>query len=499
MKITIITPNIVTQKGDFFGTGIPYIPFTATYLAAYLIQNGHDAIIIDSFGEAPMNIRNSGMFFYQGLSPKEIKNKIPSDTDIIVISAERVVAHQSIMQLLKLFKRFELPIIVVENSQAVSAYSVQELAKILLDLGAKFIIAGEPEYRTKELIDCIKRSKDPTHIDGLIFKKGNKMAVNKVKSFIEDLDELPFPAWHLLPMKNYWSLGYAHAPLSSEKYLPILTSRGCPYNCRFCVIPTTNQNRWRPRSPTNVVTEIQYFHDKMQVKEFHLEDLNPTVDQERIVNMCCEIIKRKLDVIWKIGSGTKLDAHFTKETISLMARSGCKYISFSPESGSKELLSKIGKPFNYNRALRLVRHMNRLGIITQACFVLGFPGEKAEDLAMTKGYIKKLTKSGIDEIALFIFSPVPGSYFYTHIKKRFIKINSLTFSPIWRKDFKQLNSFRTKTYFSFFIWKLMHHPLKIFRQVYALITRNFVTKMEMTFFRLIKIRTRYLLSRIHRT
>ena len=106
----------------------------------------------------------------------------------------------------------------------------------------------------------------------------------------------------LFPLENYWDLGYAHAPLTGKKYLPLLTSRGCPYPCGFCVVPSTNQRRWRFRSAENVVSEMQFFFNKYGVSEFHLEDLNPTIQKQRMKDISSEIISRNLILTWKIGS-----------------------------------------------------------------------------------------------------------------------------------------------------------------------------------------------------
>ena len=108
---------------------------------------------------------------------------------------------------------------------------------------------------------------------------------------------LDFPAWEDFPLKNYWELGYSHGPLSNKKYLPMLTSRGCPYPCNFCVIPKTNERKWRSRTPKNVLDEIKFWQKKLGVKEFHFEDLNPTVNDKRTKEFCNLIIKQNINVI----------------------------------------------------------------------------------------------------------------------------------------------------------------------------------------------------------
>ena len=110
------------------------------------------------------------------------------------------------------------------------------------------------------------------------------------------MDSLPLPDWSQIPLKNYWNLKYAHGPFSSKKYISILTSRGCPYPCKFCVVPETNNRRWRHKSSKRVVDEMEHYIKKYNIKEFHFEDLNPTVNETRTIELCNEIIKRNLNI-----------------------------------------------------------------------------------------------------------------------------------------------------------------------------------------------------------
>ena len=289
-----------------------------------------------------------------------------------------------------------------------------------------------------------------SQIPGIIFQDENNDEIfNESRSYISDIDNLGFPPWDLFNLENYWSLDYAHGPLTSNKYLPLLTSRGCPYPCTFCVVPETNEKKWRARSATNVVDEIEWCVKSFGVYEYHLEDLNPTINKRRIKEISKEIIKRKLKISWKIASGTKAET-MDKETIVWMALSGCTYISISPESGSNNIMEKIGKPFPHEKVLNLVSIMHKCGISTQACFVLGYPGETDEDLSKTKAYIKKLVQSGISEIALFILTTVPGSIVYLNLKEfRPPDPSNMTFTPKWRKDIEKYERVRNNFYFYF--------------------------------------------------
>jgi radical SAM superfamily enzyme YgiQ (UPF0313 family) len=122
--------------------------------------------------------------------------------------------------------------------------------------------------------------------------------------------------------------------------------------------------------------------------------------------------------------------------------------------------------------------MNRVGIRSQACFVLGFPGEEDEDRKLTRDLIKDLARNGIDEIAIFIIAPVPGSEIFKDFHG-YKSLSELTFTPTWRDDYEMLNRLRIRLYLRFVLWKLRYYPLKIFRQGINFLMRRFETKMEM--------------------
>ncbi|MBF0626490.1 MAG: B12-binding domain-containing radical SAM protein, partial [Magnetococcales bacterium] len=295
---------------------------------------------------------------------------------------------------------------------------------------------------------------------------------------IDDLDGLPFPAWDLFPLENYWSLGFGHGPLTGRRYLPLLTSRGCPYPCAFCVIPATNGRRWRARSGASVALEMASMGDRFGVAEFHLEDVNPTVNDRRTREMCQAILERDLRVTWKLAAGTKVESIRDGETIALMARAGCRYISISPETGAPELLKTMGKPFKRDHAAGIVAAMNRHGIRSQACFVLGFPGEGDAQRRATWNMVEDLTRMGVDEIALFIITPVPGSAIFAGYSG-YGSLSDLNFTPSWREDYRLLVDFRLALYKRFLWWKLRYHPWKLLRQCGNFLIGRFETKMEM--------------------
>lgn len=481
--IVLINPNLVVQRNDPFTTGIVYMPIGLAYFAASLQQTVFSFKVIDAYGERPYQARRSGKFLHIGLTYSEIIEKIPPDTKIVYVYAINLTNHLSTVGIINKIRRVypEIPIVVLENPHAVTAYALHYVRHYFYDAGAHFVLTGESELNGVRLTQLLLKSASKEDL-AQVKRLGSSDFNNPSNCMIDDLDRIPFPAWDHFPLQNYWNLRFAHGPMSTERYLPLLTSRGCPYSCRFCVAPATSNNRWRFRSAQNVVDEIEYFVHKYNVYEFHIEDINPTVSDQRIRDICKEISKRRLNIIWKIVSGTKAETIRNAETIELMADAGCRYISISPETGSPRLLKMMNKPFNLRHAGRLVKKMSQIGIHSQACFVLGFPGEKKQDLRMTWNLVKDLTRQGVDEIALFIITPVPGSDLFKEYNE-YSDLSELSFSPTWRHDYNRLNRFRLNLYAHFLLWKLRYQPLKFLTHPIHFAKRRFEEKMEMVPYR----------------
>lgn len=482
-KIILINPNLVFQRNDPFTTGIVYMPIGLAYVTAALREAGFPVKVIDAFAEKPRQSRRNGEFTILGLSEKEVLGRISDDANIVFIFAINLTNHIASENLVRAIKRQQpdLPVVILENTQAVTAYALEYVRDVFFDAGVDYVLTGEAERQAVVLARVIDGQNPLDELDQLT-GLGSPSFFNPPEHFIQDLDSLPLPAWDLFPLENYWNLRFAHGPQHDNRYLPLLTSRGCPYPCLFCVVPATNQQNWRARSAINVVDEIEHHVNNFGVHEFHIEDLDPTISDTRIREIANEIIRRELKISWKIVAGTKIETIRSEETLDLMAQSGCRYISISPETGSPRVLKLMRKPFNLDHAVRMVRRMNQLDIHSQACFVLGFPGETAEDLKMTWNLVHDLTRKGVDEIALFIITPVPGSAIYEEFQG-YKSLSELNFTPTWRMDYQYLSKFRLKLYVCFLFWKIWYHPLKVFLQTLNFLRRRFETKMEMVPYR----------------
>lgn len=482
---TLINPPISGQEGDPH-TGIPFMPFILAYLAAVLDRAGVRVDVIDAFGLAPRESYRFSTKVTTGLTPQEIVERLDPSTDRVFLYARAVQDHDLIIDVARRI-RIRLPrvsLIVVENSQAVTSFSLRFSLDDLFP-HIDYAILGECEETALALLGALERGESVANLSGLAFRddaSDQGFTTNEREFGGVDLDDLPPPMWELFPLENYWSLKIGHGPVS-DRYLAVLSSRGCPYPCTFCVVPDMTGRHWHGKAPVPFVDELEALVERHGVTEFHFEDVNSTVAKKRMIAICEEIQRRRLEISWKLVSGIKIET-IDEATLTHMADAGCRYLSFSPESGSPRVLKMMKKSFDHEKALRLARVMAELGIHSQACFVLGYPGESEDDRRMTEAFVRELVRNGLEEIALFIFTPVPGSEAFGLIDG-YRSYAELSFSPAWRSDYAEIAAFRRKLYLKFFAWKLLYQPGTVVRHAERLCRRRFETKMEMVAYRVI--------------
>lgn len=478
IKVSIIIPSIVIHGKDPH-TGIPFMPHMAAYLAGALREK-YDVQAIDSLGINSNNFRKFNQFILIGIDEDEILKRIDKDTKYCFIYCRTIEDLFSVELIVKKLKKTQFKIILFENIQTTNSFSLRKINKDLFEMGADALVFGEPETTALEAIKFFENKNEKIEISDFAYKSNkNEIIISEKKFFKKELDEIKYPYWEIFNLEGYWKIGFAHPPIKKNiKFLPLLTSRGCPYRCKFCVSPTLNPI-WRARSPKNIVDEIEYFSNKLNIKDFHVSDLDPTVNDKRTQEICKEIINRNLKIEWKFAQGTKIETIKSYNTLDLLKKSGLTFFSFSPESGSAELMKKLNKPFDYSKAIQVVKYLDKIGIRTQACFLIGTPDETFSDKIQSIKYIIKLTISGVDEIAVFIYSPIPGSALAERITG-FKHYSELTRTPIWRNDFMKLIFFRNLMYLIFLLTKIMFKPKKLIGNLIRIISGNYETKMEMS-------------------
>ncbi len=240
------------------------------------------------------------------------------------------------------------------------------------------------------------------HIKGLVWRDSGEIVVNPDRPFIRHLDDLPLPRHDLLPLKKY------RAPLVRGPYAFVVTSRGCPGGCRFCIKHVSYGSSVRFRSPENIVEELELLIN-LGVRSVHMYADLFTVSREQVVGLCELMLQRGLRLRWTCNSRVDF---VDPEMLRVMRRAGCWMISWGIESGSEEILRRAHKGISLDQAERALRWAHEAGLRNWGYFIVGLPGETEETIRETIRFAKRLPL----DLALFhIAAPYPGSPFFFEV------------------------------------------------------------------------------------
>ncbi len=388
MKVLLINPP---AQGVYDTVNIKLPPLGLAYIAAVLRAHGHYVEIID------LNVQEN---LWETVSKYR--------WDIVGLSGDtsRYPISMKIAEQIK--KHFGFTIFT-------GGPHVTFFEKETLDTGyVDFIIRGEGEFITLELIDAIRQNKPLESVRGITFKKDGGIIKTLRAPIIRNLDSLPYPARDLLPMEKYKITLFYGRPITS-----ILTSRGCPFNCYFCSSSQFSNLIWRTRSPKNIVDEIEYVINKFDYHAFAFVDDNFTLNSKRVIEISKEIVNRKLDIYWWAFSRVdELLGH--EDMVKWMAKSGCKMVFLGIESVSKKVLDEYNKGITANDSIKAVKLLKSYGIDTWGSFIIGALDETKEMIMNTVKFAKLLNPKNVQ---FSILTPFPGTRLYEDAEKMGIIIH----------------------------------------------------------------------------
>ena len=323
-----------------------------------------------------------------------------------------------------------------------------------------YLVLGEGEETFKELLERLDNKPALKKVPGLVFKDNGEVVNTGTHPFIKNLDEIPFPARHLVPYKKYNSL------LSKGNIVTtVFTSRGCPFKCSFCDRPHLGKI-FRARSANNVVDELEEC-TKMGINEFLIYDDTFTVDKKRVLDICNEILRRNLKIGFDIR--TRVDT-IDEEIIKHLKKSGCQGIHYGVEAATEKVLKILDKGISINQVKEAFDLTRKYSIPILAYFMIGNPSETREDIYATFKLTKELSP---DYVHMTILTPFPGTKIYNDglasgiIKqdywRQFAKNPSNDFiPPHWGEIFtrNELNKLLVKGYKIFYA-----RPLYILRRI----------------------------------
>jgi magnesium-protoporphyrin IX monomethyl ester (oxidative) cyclase len=381
-------------------------PLGLAYIASCL-EKDYIVKIIDATVEGWRNeVIKDGLITY-GLSFTDLKARINEfKPDVIGVSCLFSMQYKNAHQVCAIAKELNPDILTIMGGAHPTALPTETLQDNNVDI----IMLGEAEFSTKAVLDALRQRNSLEDIDGVAFRKNNQIVINPKTKFIENLDTIPLPARHLLPMEKYFKINLPHGVSSKfSPNTPLITSRGCPADCIFCSIHSIWGYKYRSRSVANIILELKELKEKYGIKEVQFEDDNLTFDKNRATELFDAMVKNRLNISWTTPNGVALWA-LDQELLEKMKASGCYRLCLAVESGDQEFLSKtIKKPLDLKKVTELVSWMRKIGFETDAFFVVGFPQETRQQLLNTFKFADKLKT---DNVSFYLATPYPGTELY---------------------------------------------------------------------------------------
>ena len=382
--IALINPNANVEVVKRLDISTP--PLGLGYLASMLREKGFKVRIIDDLVEK--------------LSLSDLFQRI-KDAIIIGITSTTPTFNAALRYACAIKRRFPHAFVILGGVHA-TFMPFEAIRSECVDA----VCVGEGEYTLAELAEKLEAEESLKGVKGIIYKENGKVINNGPREFIQDLDALPFPAFDLMPLNAYTVLGHR------LEHFPMITSRGCPFACRYCSSSLFLGRRFRARSPKNVVDEIEWLVSDFNARHIAFGDDTFTLQKRRVIEICDEIKARKLDIEWSCSS--RVDT-ISKELFEKMKKAGCSAIYYGVESASPKILNYYKKRINLDKVKKAVSLAKKAGIAVICSFIIGSPYERKEDMKSTLKFALKLSP---DYAQFSILTPYPGTDIYEEAKEK---------------------------------------------------------------------------------
>lgn len=368
-------------------------PLGLAYIAAVLHDAGYTVKILDM---TPMRITMEQL---EG-EIRKIKPKV------LGISSMTIQAKKAI-QIAEIAKKANDSIKVIVGGPHPTALPEEMLASRSVD----FVCMGEGEFTVTELVESLLHENgDISAIPGLVSRGSRgEMVRTEPRPLIHDLDKLPFPAWDLLPIKEY---RVSNIGLRSDRFtFTLLSSRGCPYQCIFCNSHGVMGRKFRMRSAENLFAEIEMLYHEYGMRQMDFVDDTVTLNSERVDTLCDLLINSKMDLTWTCNSTVRIaDLNMLQK----MRKAGCIRIDFGVESGDPKVLKRIRKGITINQVIRAHRLAKEAGMKTASFFIIGLPDQDIKSVKMSLALAELIET---DYPAFSVAIPYPGTELYEEAKR----------------------------------------------------------------------------------
>lgn len=408
-KVLLINPYSPEFYYDEMGE--KHIPLSMLYISSYLKKFGHEVVFRD-FNVIQVSHQSEHKRFlldehYDSNVESVFRDFKPNYVGITIHYSGRFRPAIEISRRIKA-RHPHIPIIAGGLHPTLHPKSTLEEYECF-----DFILQGEGERTFRELIEALNRG-DSTHenIDGIAFRKGQDIIVRDKKHFIDNVDELPFPDYGLVNIKDYY---FDTSKWHNPKGLPInlsvyvISGRSCPRKCTFCCMWKAHGPAARLRSPKNVVDEIEYLYYKYDQRYFSFMDDNLTVDKQRIIDICTELLHRGLDIQFDTPNGVEL-LSLNEQVIDALVKAGLIRVNLPIESGSEKMRKDMHKALPQRKIYEVFEIVKRYPHLRyNVFFIIGFPTETRETLQETYDLIQKLE---LKRAVISYATPFAGTVLY---------------------------------------------------------------------------------------
>ncbi len=409
---------LINPPQSFYpGSDLPAgnLPLGLMYIASVLEKNGHKVEVLDAFMDEPTFWKTEETL-YIGMPYKRIKQEVQRrKPDIVGVANPFTSQVENAIKTCSIVKQVNQDILTVVGGPHVSAVPEEFLNEAK---NADIVVIGEGEYTMLDIVDRFEKHMPFTKISGIAYREKDAIVRTSPRPFIKNLDELPFPAYHLVDMEKYLRPETIEYRSFKDRSISMITSRGCPFNCCFCSVNLHMGRAFRAHSVDYVVKHIEYVVNNFRVETIFFEDDNLTLDTKRFEAICDEIIQKGIKVKWETPNGVRADS-LTPNLLKKMKRSGCQSVFFGVESGDQRILDTvINKSLRLKDVVKTAKECKEIGLKTGAFYIIGFPGEKRENMLRTVDFALWLEKEYGVGIHMFAATPSIGTRLYKECQEK---------------------------------------------------------------------------------
>jgi anaerobic magnesium-protoporphyrin IX monomethyl ester cyclase len=278
----------------------------------------------------------------------------------------------------------------------------------LLSSRAVVAVLGEGEETVVELVRALRAGEPLDSVQGIAFRQGDQVHVNKRRDRRAEINDIPLPDWGGFAPATYHQHRFVGGMYSSAMTMPILATRGCPYQCTYCSAPNMWTPHWIPRDPVKVVDEIEAYVKRYGAGNFPFQDLTAIIQKDWIKRFCEELIRRRLNIRWQLPTGTRSEA-IDPEIGQLLKASGLTSMAYAPESGSDTTRRLIKKKMTASKLFASIDAAVGAGLNVAVFLVIGFPHDRPEHLAENLPFIDELGRRGVNDVSVGFYMALPGT------------------------------------------------------------------------------------------